>query len=129
MSEKSRGGEPLEAAAPLASFVYFRNLGGPPRGNPAFSRESTIFSIVVFSSSKVTFAICEYGLTSALSALATLMRVQLTLSWVKGHSQLGSRSSTTLSLAIAVEAPIRMASTTVISTRRRDLDLMDEPPF
>jgi len=63
------------------------------------------------------------------SAFATFVRVQLTLSRVKGHSQFGNRSWTTRSLAMAVEAPIRMTSTIVKSTRRIDLDLMDEPPF
>jgi hypothetical protein len=74
-------------------------------------------------------AMWEYSLTSDFSTLATFVRVQLTLSLVKGHSQLGSRSWTTRSLAMAVEAPIRMASTTAISTRNRVLDLMGEPPF
>jgi hypothetical protein len=57
------------------------------------------------------------------------VRVQLTLSRVKGHSQFGSMTWMIRSLAMAVEAPIRMTSTIVNSTRRIDLDLMDEPPF
>jgi hypothetical protein len=69
------------------------------------------------------------SLTSDFPAFATFVRVQLTLSRVKGHSQFGSMTWMILSLAMAVEAPIRMTSTTVNSTRRIDLDLMDEPPF
>ena len=61
-------------------------------GKPAFSRASTIFSTLVFSSSKVTIAMWENSLTSDLSTFATFVRVQLTLSRVKGHSQFGSRS-------------------------------------
>jgi hypothetical protein len=104
-------------------------FGGPEIGNPALSRASTIFSRDVFSSSKVTIAMWENSLISDFSTFATCVRVQLTLSRVKGHSQFGSRSWTTRSLAMAVEAPIRMTSTIVNSTRRSDLDLMDEPPF
>lgn len=70
-----------------------------------------------------------YSLTSDFPAFATFVRVQLTLSRVKGHSQFGSMTWMILSLAIADEAPIRMASTTAISTRTRDLDFMDRPPF
>jgi hypothetical protein len=103
--------------------------GGPSSGNPAFLRASTILSTLVISSSKVTIAMWVNSLTSDFPAFATFVRVQLTLSRVKGHSQLGSRSWTTRSLAMAVEAPIRMTSTIVNSTRRSDFDLMDEPPF
>jgi hypothetical protein len=85
--------------------------------------------MVVFSSSKVTVAMWEYSLTSTFSVFTTFVRVQLTLSLVKGHSQFGSRSCTVLTLAMAVDAPIRMTSSTVISTRSVDLDLMGEPPF
>ncbi|OPY11602.1 MAG: hypothetical protein A4E67_00181 [Syntrophaceae bacterium PtaB.Bin038] len=98
-------------------------------GNPAFLRASTICSIVTFSSSNVTVAIWVYSLTSAFSVFTTFVRVQLTLSRVKGHEQSGSVSWTTLSLAMADEAPIRIERTTVISKSMRDLDLMDKPPF
>jgi len=69
------------------------------------------------------------SLTSDFPAFATFVRVQLTLSRVKGHSQFGSMTWMILSLAMAVEAPIRMTSEIVISTRRSDFDLMAEPPF
>ena len=71
----------------------------------------------------------EYSLTSTFSVFTTFVRVQLTLSRVKGHSQFGSMSCTVRTLAIADEAPIRMTSITVISTRSRILDLMENLLF
>jgi hypothetical protein len=127
--KRSRGEGLLATPAPASSSNYFSMTGGPLRGKPAFSRASTIFSTLVTSSSNVMIAMWVNSLTSDFPAFATFVRVQLTLSRVKGHSQLGSRTWTTRSLAMAVEAPIRMTSTTVNSTRRSDLDLMDEPPF
>ncbi len=98
-------------------------------GKPAFSRALIICSTVTFSSSNVTVAMWEYSLTSTFSVLTTCVRVQLTLSRVKGHSQFGSMSCTVRILAIADVAPIRMTSITVISTRSGDFNLMGKPPF
>jgi hypothetical protein len=127
--KRSRGEGLFATPAPASSSNHFSIFGGPSSGNPAFSRASTIFSTLVTSSSKVMIAMWENSLTSDFSAFATFVRVQLTLSRVKGHSQFGSMTWTTRSLAMAIEAPIRMTSTIVNSTRRSDLDLMDEPPF
>jgi hypothetical protein len=127
--QASRGEGRCATFAPVRSSVYFIIFGGPSSGKPAFVRASTIFSILVTSSSKWMIAMWVYSLTSDFPAFATFVRVQLTLSRVKGHSQFGSMTWMILSLAIADEAPIRMAITTAISTSTRDLDFMDRPPF
>jgi hypothetical protein len=82
VSRENHGDGPSPATAREAVRIYFSILGGAPRSNPAFSRASTIFSTLVFSSSKVTMAMCEYSLTSDFSTFATFLRVQLTLSLV-----------------------------------------------
>ena len=122
--QANRGAGRCATSAPRFS-VYLIIFGGPSRGKPAFVRASTIFSILVTSSSKWMIAMWVNSLTSDFPAFATLVRVQLTLSRVKGHSQFGSMTWMIRSLAIADEAPIRMASITAISTRKCDLDFME----
>ena len=113
-----RKGEGLSTTpAPGGVFKSFQHLRRTPEGEAGlFEGIDDLFDaclLVIESDNRDVGELIDLGFID----LATFVRVQLTLSRVKGHSQFGNRSWTTRSLAMAVEAPIRMASTTVISTR------------
>jgi hypothetical protein len=82
-------------------MVYLRKVGSPSTGNPPSARALFIASIVVFSESKVTVAVCFSVSVSTFETPLIPLRIVPTLAAVPAHLQPGTVTVTVFSAAPA----------------------------